>query len=551
MPVGEKDIQQIFTQLSAHDVEQFYAAFQLAMKRQQMEQLTREIEQARQRVVDNEAKMVSVALPLIALVSLVELQANGVEDIDLLDRMLERGEEWLDQTMQNLQRCKQLNMLDEGITLWCEHALEGAYDWIASMSEQESLENSLDQPDDEPAAVTLPSESNTTTEDQLLRKLMSDDDEERVASITTEQTPPPQSEQSEQPEQDETIETPEAAIEAEETEISEPEEAIESEETEITEPETSEESLEAEAAEIQKPEALEEVSETEETKLSEAEALISEEEVQQVEEADKQEYDFAIQQAPVQERLPDEPAAEALPAPVATTDETAEVSTEESESPQHTDEQVEAEQELQEPHNAIAEQLVVLPEEEIREPENTEELANTEEPEVTEELANTEEPEVTEELANTEKTEATEELANTEKTEAAEESVNTEKTPNIEEPETGEETVNVAEPAVTVTAANGEATAEEWPYIYPEILVVAEEPRLHAEAEQPVISNQPATVEAEAPPQRSDSTQSQQTAQMSATGSGQPQPIQPGHAQAPDNKPRSRWQCSLAKLLGR
>jgi hypothetical protein len=247
--------------------------------------------------------------------------------------------------------------------------------------------------------------------------------------------------------------------------------------------------------------------------------------VQPAEEADEQEYDFAIQQAPVQETLPDEPAVEALPALVATTDETAEVSTEEPESPQQTDEQ-EAEQEpqeIQEPHNTIAEQPVVLPEEEIKEPEAAEESVNTEEPEAAEESVNTEAP------------------------------ANVVETPNIEEPETVEETVNVAEPAVTVTAANGEATAEEWPYIYPEVLVVVDKPRLHTEAEQPVISNQPATVATETPPHRSVSTQSQQATQPSAAGSGQPQPVQPGHAQeAPDNeKPRSRWQRSLAKLLGR
>lgn len=495
MPVGEKDVQQLFTQLSANDVEQFYAAFQLTMKRQQMEQLTHEIEQARQRVVDNEAKMLSVALPLITLVSLIELQASGVEDIDLLERMLERGEEWLDQTMQNFQRCKQLNMFDEGITLWCEHALDGAYDWIASMDAQESLENSLDQPDDGPDAVSLPSESNTTTEDQLLRKLMSDDDEERVASTTIEQTPP-QPEQNEQPEQDEPLETPEAAIESEETEITEPEVPEESLKVEIAEilapeaPEAPEESIEAEAAEIQKLAALEEAIEAKEAEPEELvpeevepEELVPEEEIQQAEEQD---YDFSIPKAPVQETLPetlpDEPAAEALPAIVEATDGTAEISTEEPGSLQHTDEQAEAEQEpqeLQEPYNTIAEQPIVIPD---------------------------------------------------------------------------------------------EATAEEWPYIYPEVLVAEKEPRLPAKGEQPVISNQPATVEMETPPHRSASileaalqdmdamhatntmhtTQSQQTAQPIATESGQPQPMQSSHTQAPSSKQqRGRWQHLLMKLLGR
>lgn len=188
--LGANELQQLFAQLSASDVEQFYVAFQLARQRQQLEQLAQEIERVRQNVVDNQARMLTVAPPPLALASLVQLQASGVEDIDLLDRMLERGEEWLDQALQNLQRCQQLGMLDEGITLWCEHALDGAYDWMSSMPEGAETANQQSTEEIQlPASIAdqsaLQSQSDErenqdapATEDQLLRKLMSDDDDE-------------------------------------------------------------------------------------------------------------------------------------------------------------------------------------------------------------------------------------------------------------------------------------------------------------------------------------------------------------------------------------
>jgi hypothetical protein len=103
----------------------------------------------------------------MALATLVRLQASGVSDIDLLDSMLERGEAWLDHTLQLLEECERLNVIGGDYTRWCQLALEGAYDWITSMLEAgPSL----------PAAVQPSNPGEEATEELLLQKLMSDDE---------------------------------------------------------------------------------------------------------------------------------------------------------------------------------------------------------------------------------------------------------------------------------------------------------------------------------------------------------------------------------------
>ena len=181
-PVSESDIQHLFAQLPAHEIEQFYTAFQSYTLQKRLQEVEAAIEQSRQSLADNERHMQAITPSPIALSELIQLQVCGVEDIDLLDRMLERGEEWLDHTMQLLRRCEQLNMIEEGYTHWCEHALEGAYEWIASM--QDSPLPSADGNDEDHVGAELASTRSETenatiaSEDQLLRKLMSDDDDE-------------------------------------------------------------------------------------------------------------------------------------------------------------------------------------------------------------------------------------------------------------------------------------------------------------------------------------------------------------------------------------
>lgn len=169
----------IFAQLNQQDVEQFYASFQQWALQKRIATLRHQVASVRQHIADNVERMQDAQPSPMALATLVRLQANGVNDIDLLDKMLERGEEWLDRTMQRLDYCEQLDdFIRDDYTQWCLHALEGAYDWIDSLREAATA----------PAAESPPQETShetqetAVTEELLLQKLASEAEEEEEAS---------------------------------------------------------------------------------------------------------------------------------------------------------------------------------------------------------------------------------------------------------------------------------------------------------------------------------------------------------------------------------
>ncbi|HTI13444.1 MAG TPA: hypothetical protein VL461_02590 [Dictyobacter sp.] len=174
------DLDNLFTQFQPQEMEQFYRIYQLWFQNRQYKQLQQQIQELQQRITENAAFMQQWEPSPLALAVLSQLQTNGVSDVDLLDKMLERGETWLDHSLQLLQRCEELDLIKGDYTQWCEHALEGAYEWIASMSEAEEDVPSPHTPTTvEPANEEQTAEPlQIATEDILLQKLMSDDDDE-------------------------------------------------------------------------------------------------------------------------------------------------------------------------------------------------------------------------------------------------------------------------------------------------------------------------------------------------------------------------------------
>ncbi|GAC1676443.1 MAG: hypothetical protein PVS3B1_16860 [Ktedonobacteraceae bacterium] len=180
--LSDEALHQLFKQLRPEDIEQFYMAYQLWSQRQQVEQLQLQMLTLQNRIADNTAHMERIQPSAIALSTLAQLQGYGVEDIDLLDKMLERGDEWLDHSLQLLERCEQLDLVGGDYTQWCEHALEGAYDWIDSIADTNSLDKTGSSEaealeidlfiDELPGYVEA---RDKVTEDQLLNKLMSED----------------------------------------------------------------------------------------------------------------------------------------------------------------------------------------------------------------------------------------------------------------------------------------------------------------------------------------------------------------------------------------
>ncbi len=164
------DLSQVYSRLNQLDVEQFYTGYQWWITHQRINVLQEEIDTLRLQIDENAQYMQHARPPAVALATLARLQANGVDDLDLLDRMLEQGEEWLDLIMQRLDYCEQLDFIHDNYTQWCEHALEGAYDWIDSMRDAQ-----VDTSPPPEAASDI-----EATEELLLRKLTSEEGEEDI-----------------------------------------------------------------------------------------------------------------------------------------------------------------------------------------------------------------------------------------------------------------------------------------------------------------------------------------------------------------------------------
>jgi hypothetical protein len=171
----------VFAQLSQQDIEEFYINYQHWNLRHQIEVLQIKLQDLRKQIMVNTERLQDVQPTAIELATLARLQSKGVSDVDLLDRMLEQGESWLDRTMQRLDY---LELLDDFIrddyTQWCHHALEGAYDWIDSVLDGNT-------PSLSSAAATKEEALTEATEELFLQKISND--EESVMLETTMKRP--------------------------------------------------------------------------------------------------------------------------------------------------------------------------------------------------------------------------------------------------------------------------------------------------------------------------------------------------------------------------
>jgi hypothetical protein len=172
------DITAIFARLNPQDVEHFYQSYRFWSIQPRIQTLHREIAELQQAIVLN-AQLIDQYRPSpIAQSILDQFQTNGVDDLDLLDRMLERGDDWLEHIMQLLEQCERLDIIHGNYTEWCEHALEGAYDWIGSMSEDDTAGEDREATPSTPAEVF-----DESTEQLLLQKLLSEDDSAQTPDL--------------------------------------------------------------------------------------------------------------------------------------------------------------------------------------------------------------------------------------------------------------------------------------------------------------------------------------------------------------------------------
>src|SRR5258707_14127767 len=99
-----------------------------------VDRVTRQLDETsaglRSEVRENGAKEASFRPSQNELNAIERLQRSGVTGMDLLDRMVEQGEDWLMVTMRRLDHFERTGLAPKDYSTWCEHALSGAYDWI-------------------------------------------------------------------------------------------------------------------------------------------------------------------------------------------------------------------------------------------------------------------------------------------------------------------------------------------------------------------------------------------------------------------------------------
>lgn len=178
----DSNIGALFAQLNQQHIEEFNIGYQYWTLQHQIEGLQIHLKDLRKQIIVNTEHILAVQPTAIELATLARLQSNGVSDVEMLDLMLGRGEAWLDRTMQRLDYLEQLDdFIRDDYTQWCQHALEGAYDWIDSVLDGN--------------ASSAPATSATTqdikeeelieaTEELFLQKISNDEDEAPMQEIT-------------------------------------------------------------------------------------------------------------------------------------------------------------------------------------------------------------------------------------------------------------------------------------------------------------------------------------------------------------------------------
>jgi hypothetical protein len=171
----------VFAQLTPQEVEEFYATYQQWRLQQRINELRQRIEAAREQQAHNQQRLEETRPPAVALAALARLQSNGVSDLALLDAMLERGENWLDQTMQRLDYFEQFDdFISDDYTKWCQGALEGAFDWIDSLRESSGPEESAQL--ETPLADQPPNNEDAgDVEALLLQRLASENEQDDLS----------------------------------------------------------------------------------------------------------------------------------------------------------------------------------------------------------------------------------------------------------------------------------------------------------------------------------------------------------------------------------
>jgi hypothetical protein len=123
-------ITQLYEQIPLEAMQQIADSYMTWYVEKTTRQLDETIAKLRAELEENDKQEALYKPSAAELDALRRLQANKVADVDLLDRLVEKGEEWLVLTMHRLDYFERAGLAPTDYPGWCEHALIGAYDWI-------------------------------------------------------------------------------------------------------------------------------------------------------------------------------------------------------------------------------------------------------------------------------------------------------------------------------------------------------------------------------------------------------------------------------------
>ncbi len=130
MSADANAITQLYEQIPLEAMQQVADSYMTWYVDKVTRQLDETIAKLRAELEENDKQEALFKPSAAELDAMRRLQANKVSDVDLLDRLVGKGEEWLVLTMHRLDYFERAGLAPTDYPGWCEHALIGAYDWI-------------------------------------------------------------------------------------------------------------------------------------------------------------------------------------------------------------------------------------------------------------------------------------------------------------------------------------------------------------------------------------------------------------------------------------
>jgi hypothetical protein len=130
MSADANTITQLYEQIPLEAMQQVADSYMTWYVDKVTHQLDETIAKLRAELEENDKQEALFKPSAAELDAMRRLQANKVSDVDLLDRLVGKGEEWLVLTMHRLDYFERAGLAPTDYPGWCEHALIGAYDWI-------------------------------------------------------------------------------------------------------------------------------------------------------------------------------------------------------------------------------------------------------------------------------------------------------------------------------------------------------------------------------------------------------------------------------------